>query len=82
LKLFWQAEDKVFFQLLLFEDSQEFPFARKARSTDPASRLVIAVKAVKEGEDNWLWPFTHGKRAVLSMNSLVDCLEGLSFAES
>lgn len=59
-----------FFLTIAFEDPQVFPLARQVCSIYPASRLVIAVEAVKKGGDDWVWPFTHGKRAFLSMNSL------------
>jgi hypothetical protein len=42
--------DEIFFQPLLFRGPQEFSFARKALITDPASRLIIAVNAPKEGK--------------------------------
>jgi hypothetical protein len=55
---------------------------RKALSTDPASRLIIAVKAENDGKDHWALLLTSGERAVLGMNTFVDCPEGLSFAQS
>ncbi len=82
LQLSCQVGDEIFFQPLLFQNPQEFPLARKALITDPASRLVIAVNAKREGKDHWVWLFTYGERAVLGMNTFVDCLEGLSFDQS
>lgn len=65
-----RSKIKFFFLTIAFEDPQVFPLARQVCSIYPASRLVIAVEAVKKGGDDWVWPFTHGKRAFLSMNRL------------
>lgn len=77
-----KINEKLYFLPLLFQVPQKFPFARQALVTDPASRLVVAVRLERGGKQYWGWPYTRGKMAVFNMNHFVDCLEGLSLTQS
>lgn len=77
-----RPNEELYFRPLLFQAPQRFPFARQALATDPASRLIVAVRLKRGDTYYWGWPYTKGKMAVFHMNHFVDCLEGLSLTQS
>jgi hypothetical protein len=82
LKLPIKVGDRVLIRPLLFDTPQELAYARKALPTDPASRLMIALRVQKDNQDHWRWLSSSGQVAVFLMNYLADCLEGLTVAQS
>ena len=56
-------------------------YAIAALSTDPANRMLLAVRVQKGGEDYWRWLSSPTQNAVEWMNHFVDYMEGLSIAQ-
>lgn len=82
LKLPVKVGDRVLIRPLLFDTPQELAYARKSLPTDPASRLMIALRVQKDNQDHWRWLSSSEQQAVFLMNYLADCLEGLTIAQS
>lgn len=70
--------EKFLFFPLLFDFPQELPYTRAALSTDPANRMLLAVRAQKGGEDYWRWLSSPTQNAVEWINHFVDSMEGVA----
>lgn len=78
----WSLEqgDPVYLVPFLMERPHPLRYAREALPTDPASRLLIGMRAIDGQKQAWL--FAKGKITVDRMNRLVDIFEGVPYEES
>lgn len=74
--------DKAVLQLHLLSTQHPHPYATRASSSDPASRLGVAIRGEDKQGDFHCWLATSGELNVWKMNTLVDILEGYSLEES